>query len=85
MAIANTTVFGGFASSTVVGINPLSTQLSSLQTTNIVQSSIYGQTLGGFKTPTVTGTQRLSTFIKTAEDPVTSGSAATATQTWYYS
>lgn len=84
MAIANTTVFGGFATSTVVGISPLSTHLSSLQAMSFQESSIFGQTLGGVKIPTVTGTQRLSTFIKTAEDPVTGGSA-TPTQTWYMS
>ena len=84
MAIANTTVFGGFTSSTVVGISPSSTQLVSLQSTDIKQSNIYGQTLGGVKTPTVLGTQRFSTFIKTGEDPVTSGSS-TPSQTWYMS
>jgi len=82
MAIANTIVFGGFVSSTVVGIIPTSTQLVSLQSTNIIQSNINGQTLGGVRIPSVTGTSRLSTFIKTAEDPVTGG-AAVPTQSWY--
>ena len=82
MAIANTTVFGGFVTSTVVGITPTSTQLVSLQSANILQSTINGQMLGGVYIPGVTGTDRLSTFIKTAEDPVTSGTTV-PTQTWY--
>ncbi len=84
MAIANTSVFGGFASSTVVGVSKLSTELSSLQSMSMQQSNINGQTNGSYTIPTVLGTQRLSTFIKTGEDPVTGGSSA-PTQTWYMS
>lgn len=84
MAIANTSVFGGFASSTVVGVSKLSTELSSLQSMSIQQSNINGQVIGGFSTPGMLGTTRLSTFIKTGEDPVSGGSSA-PTQTWYMS
>lgn len=83
MAIANTSVFGGFASSTVVGVSKLTTELSSLQIMNLNQSNINGNVLGGFNTPGMLGTTRLSTFIKTAEDPVTGGGVST--QDWYMS
>lgn len=59
------------------------TELSSLDGTSIQTSALYGKTPTRIYTPTVSSLTRVSTFIKTAEDPIAEvASGATVVQTW---
>lgn len=59
------------------------TELSSLDSTSIQTSALYGKTSTTRYIPTVSSLTRVSTFIKTSNDPIVDEAAnATVVQTW---